>query len=199
MESQYKESNNIGGIESGGGDKEVKVANKRKTRGWDVVLRFLAVALSLAAAVVLGLDKQTKTVAVTLVPTLPPVNIPVVAKWHHLSAFVYFVVANAIACGHAAISLLLTLANKGTNKGISILIIILDLIMVALLFSGIGSALAIGLMGYEGNSHVRWPKVCNVFGKFCNQAAAAIGLSGATSLAFFLLVVLATFNLHKKH
>ncbi|KAK6130449.1 hypothetical protein DH2020_035859 [Rehmannia glutinosa] len=145
MESQYKNSSN-GGIESG-----VAVANKNKMRGWDVVLRFLALALSLTAAVVLGVNKETTTVAVTLVPTLPPVNIPVTAKWHDLSAFV------------------------------------------------VGAAVAIGLMGYEGNSHVQWKKVCNVFDRFCDQAAAALGLSGGASLAFFMLVVLATLNLHKKH
>ncbi|KAI3469437.1 hypothetical protein Pfo_026100 [Paulownia fortunei] len=201
MESQYKGSSN-GGIESGATnarEKEVAVANKRKMRGWDVVLRFLALALSLAAAVVLGVDKETTTVVLTLVPTLPPVNVPVTAKWHDLSAFVFFVVANTVACAHAAISLLLTLANRGGKKGITMMVILFDLVMVALLFSSVGAALAIGLMGYEGNSHVQWKKVCNVFGKFCDQGAAALGLSGGASLAFFLLVVLATFNLHKKH
>ncbi|KAK6130469.1 hypothetical protein DH2020_035783 [Rehmannia glutinosa] len=193
MESQYKNSSN-GGIESG-----VAVANKNKMRGWDVVLRFLALALSLTAAVVLGVNKETTTVAVALVPTLPPVNIPVTAKWHDLSAFVFFVVANIVACVYAAISLLLTLANRSGKKGITMLINFLDLTMVALLFSSVGAAVAIGLMGYEGNSHVQWKKVCNVFDRFCDQAAAALGLSGGASLAFFMLVVLATLNLHKKH
>ncbi|KAK6117323.1 hypothetical protein DH2020_048914 [Rehmannia glutinosa] len=268
MESQYKNSSN-GGIESG-----VAVANKNKMRGWDVVLRFLALALSLTAAVVLGVNKETTTVAVTLVPTLPPVNIPVTAKWHDLSAFVslrrrkttiarqhfgqwqvetglvgwpqpvaarggmslgvtdmnecrgqtlflvclvvhlwwvefwptvvmvagrrwFFVVANIVACVYAAISLLLTLANRSGKKGITMLINFLDLTMVALLFSSVGAAVAIGLMGYEGNSHVQWKKVCNVFDRFCDRARP--GLSGGASLAFFMLVVLATLNLHKKH
>lgn len=113
--------------------------------------------------------------------------------------FRFFVVANAIACAHAAISLALTLANRDGNKGITTLIIFLDLVMLPLLFSSIGAAAALGLMGYQGNSHVQWNKVCNVFDKFCRHAAAAIGLSGAASVAFFLLVVLATFNLIKKH
>ncbi|KAL0414633.1 UNVERIFIED_CONTAM: CASP-like protein 1E2 [Sesamum radiatum] len=199
MESQYKVNSN-GGIESGATNTTAtRVANKRNIRGWDLVLRFLALALSLAAAVVLGVDKESTTVAMTLVPTLPPVNVPVVSKWHYLSAFVFFVVANAIACAHAAISLLLTLANRSGNKGIALMIVLFDLVMVALLFSSFGAALAVGLVGYKGNSHVRWNKVCNVFDRFCNQAAAAFGLSGAATVAFFLLVVLATLNLHKKH
>lgn len=110
----------------------------------------------------------------------------------------FFVIANAIACGYAAVSMLLILATRVGKKGVDLMIILLDLVMVALLFSGIGAAAAIGLMGYHGNSHVQWKEVCSMFDKFCHQGAAAIGLSGAAALAFFLLVALATFNLHKK-
>ncbi|KAH6756181.1 hypothetical protein C2S53_004280 [Perilla frutescens var. hirtella] len=198
MESQYKSSGN-GGMEVGERERGVAVANKRNMRGCDVVLRFFALALTLTAAVVLGVDKETKTVPVTLVPTLPPVNVPLTSKWHYLSAFVFLVVANAIACGYAAISLLLTLANMNGKKGITMIIIFFDLVMVALLFSGVGAAAAIGIMGYQGNSHVRWNKVCNVFDKFCAQAAAAVAISGIAAAAFLLLVLLATFNLHKRH
>ncbi|KAL3626139.1 hypothetical protein CASFOL_029688 [Castilleja foliolosa] len=198
MESEeYKKSGSgaYGGIESGG-----PVANKKNFRGWDVILRFLALALSLAAAVLLGVDKQTTTVALTLVPTLPPVNVPVTAKSHYMSAFVFFVVANSVACCYAAISLLLTLANRSSKKGIiTIVIVLFDLIMVALLFSSVGAAAAVGLLGYKGNSHVQWRKVCDVFDRYCDQGGAAIGLSGGASLAFLVLVVLATLNLHKKH
>ncbi|XP_057771972.1 CASP-like protein 1E2 [Salvia miltiorrhiza] len=198
MYSQYKSSSN-GGIESGVREREVAVANKRSMRGCDVVLRFLALALGFAAAVVFGVNKETEMVAVTLVASLPPVNIPATAKWNYLSAFKYFVVANAIACGYAAISLVLTLANRNGRKGITTLVIILDLVMVALLFSALGAAGAIGLMAKQGNSHVQWNKVCDLFDKFCERGAASIGLSGAAAVAFFVLVVLAIFNLHKKH
>ncbi|KAL6532272.1 hypothetical protein OROGR_014242 [Orobanche gracilis] len=196
MESEYKNrgSSMNEGIESG-----VAVANKRKVRGWDVVLRFLALALSLASAVILVVDKETTMVAVTLVPTLPAVNVPVTAKWHYLSAFVFVVVANIIACAYAAISLLLALASRRGGKGTTMMIILVDLAMVALLFSSIGAGLAIGLMGYQGNSHVQWKKVCGVFGRYCDQAGAAIGLSCGASLAFFVLVVLAILRIHKKH
>ncbi|KAL8524925.1 hypothetical protein ACS0TY_014518 [Phlomoides rotata] len=192
MESQYSN------VRLEGGEKKVSIANKRHVRGCDVVLRFLALALSLTAAVVIGVDKETAMVAIPLAPSLPPLHIPVTAKFNYLSAFVFLVVANAIACGYAAISLLLTLANKNGKKGINLMVLLLDLVMVALLFSAIGAAIAIGLMGYKGNSHVQWKEVCSVFDKFCNQAAAAIGLSAAAAVAFFVLVTLATFNLHKK-
>ncbi|KAH6756182.1 hypothetical protein C2S53_004281 [Perilla frutescens var. hirtella] len=174
------------------------LANKRNTRGCDVVLRIFALALSLTAAVVFGVDKETKTVTVTLAPTLPPTNVPLTSKWQYLSAFVFFEVADAIACGYAAISLILTLIMNG-KKGITMMIIFFDLVMVALLFSGVGAAAAIGFMGYKGNSHVRWNKVCNVFEKFCAQAAAAVGISAVAATVFLLLVLRATFNLYRRH
>ncbi|CAI9771044.1 unnamed protein product [Fraxinus pennsylvanica] len=202
MEAVYMSSNEERGIEGGvnGGEKQVVVvANKRAKKFSALVLRFLALVLTLAAAVLLGVNKQSAVVPVVLVPTLPPFSVDVTAKWHYLSAFVYFVVANAIACAYASISLLLTMANRAGKKGFEMIITIFDLVMVALLFSGVGAAFAVGLIGFQGNSHVQWKKVCNVFDKFCDQAAIAVGISFVGSTLFFLMVLLATLNLHKKH
>ncbi|CAN0855912.1 CASP-like protein 1E1 [Linum grandiflorum] len=162
----------------------------------EVVLRIGALLLTLAAAIVMGVDKQTKTVPLQLLPTLPPVNVPVTAKWHYLSAFVFFVVANAIACSYALLSIVIALAGKrGMASAVTMM---MDLLMVALLFAGNGAATAVGLLGRNGNSHVRWNKVCNVFDKFCHQVAASIGLSLIGSLLFVLIVLLAVVRLHRK-
>lgn len=110
----------------------------------------------------------------------------------------YFVVAHAIACSYAAISLILSLGNRGGKSGgLSLLIVLADAVMAGLLFSSNGAAVAIGLMGYKGNSHVQWNEVCNVFGKFCNQAAAAFVLSLLAAIAFLLLVVFAVKRLQR--
>ncbi|XP_057725241.1 CASP-like protein 1E2 [Arachis stenosperma] len=156
-----------------------------------LVLRVLALILTLAASIVVVTNKQTKVVPLKVFDSLPPVNLPVSAKWHYLSAVLYFLVTNATSCGYAAVSLLLTAANRdGKSKHLRILIFVLDALMVALLFSGIGAASAVGVLGYHGNSHVQWKKVCNVFGKFCHQMVASIGLSLLGSVAFLFLVML---------
>ncbi|CAK8563624.1 unnamed protein product [Lathyrus sativus] len=164
---------------------------KAKGGSCELILRLLAVVLTLAAAIVIGIDKQTKIVPIKIVDSLPPFNVPVSAKWHYLSAFVYFMVVNAIACAYGAISMLLTFLNRGKRKELlGTLITILDTLMVALLFSGNGAAAATGLLGYNGNSHVRWNKVCDVFDKFCHQVAASIILSLLGSIAFLLLILI---------
>ncbi|KAG9129650.1 hypothetical protein Leryth_017734 [Lithospermum erythrorhizon] len=182
-----------------GGNKEVVVANKRSFRCSDLVLRFLALALTLVAAIVLGVNKETKNVSMEILPKLPPLTVPVTAKWHYLSAFVYLVVADSIACAYAAISLVITLANRGNKKGLTLLIMISDLIMVGLLFSGGGAATSVGLIGYEGNTHLRWNKVCNIFDRYCHQVAASLFLSLLGATIFLVMVSLSTLNLAKKH
>lgn len=68
--------------------KEVKVESGGKLRPLDLVLRVVALVLTLAAAVLLGVDKQTKLVPLQILPSLPPVTVAVSAEWHYLSAFV---------------------------------------------------------------------------------------------------------------
>ncbi|POO02375.1 Casparian strip membrane protein [Trema orientale] len=193
-----KSSSNNGELEK---EVVVRMGNKRGGVGsFESLVRLLAMALTLSAAVILGVDKQTKIVSIKILDTLPPVNLPATAKWHYLSAFTYFVVVNAIACSYAAVSLVLLLANRGGKSGggggLGLVIVVVDMMMVALLFSSNGAAAAIGLVGYEGNSHVQWKKVCNVFGKFCDQGAAALVISLLGAITFLLLVMLAIKRLH---
>lgn len=77
-------------------ERDVEVGMKRKMRYTDLFLRLIALVLSLAAAIILGLDKQTKVVPITLVSTLPPINVPVTAKYHYLSAFTYVILFSHI-------------------------------------------------------------------------------------------------------
>ena len=53
-----------------------------------VALRVFVLAATLVAAVVMGVDRQTRTIQITLTDTLPPLQVPVTAKWSYSSAFV---------------------------------------------------------------------------------------------------------------
>ncbi|XP_010245394.1 PREDICTED: CASP-like protein 1E1 [Nelumbo nucifera] len=181
--------------ESGG--KVVKAENPTTViRLPEFLLRLLAFVTTLVAAIVMGVNKETKIVPI---PDLPPLEVAVTAKSGLISTSIYFVVANAIACTHTAFSLLLSIIPKrvGTN-GFSPAVVILDVIMVGLLLSGSGAASAIGVVAYKGNSHLKWNEVCSVFGKYCHQAAASIVVSLLGSFVLILLVVLAVLKLHKK-
>ncbi|XAR54593.1 hypothetical protein NMG60_11029803 [Bertholletia excelsa] len=185
-----------GAVEVERREKEWKEANRGGVRWSHLVLRLMALVLTLLAAVLLAVDRQTKVVPIRVISTLPPVHVPITAKSHYLSAFVYFVVVNAVACAYVAFSLVLTLAASGGKRGLTLMITILDLVMVGLIFSGNGAAGAIGVIGYEGNSRVRWNKVCNVFSKFCHLVAIALISSLLGGVMFLWLIILATLNLH---
>lgn len=81
MEHEHK--NNLNGLEMEKGNKE---SGSRK--GLELTMRVLALVLSLTAATVLGVAKQTKVVSITLIPTLPPLDVSATAKASYLSAFV---------------------------------------------------------------------------------------------------------------
>lgn len=109
-------------------------------------------------------------------------------------------VTNSIACSYGAVSLILVLANRGKKTGyLATTIMILDILILAVLASGIGAASAAGVLGYNGNKHVHWDKVCHIFGKFCHQVSGAVLVSLLGSLAYLLLLVLSTLDLQKKN
>lgn len=75
------------GVESK--EREVMVAKPVAVVGvCDLLLRLLAFTVTLVAAIVIAVDKQTKLVPIQLSDSFPPLNVPLTAKWHQMSAFV---------------------------------------------------------------------------------------------------------------
>ncbi|GLU07443.1 hypothetical protein SLE2022_244020 [Rubroshorea leprosula] len=186
-----------------GGGCNVKVVeenSKPRVRFSDVGLRILGLALTMVAAIVAGVDKETAVVSFTITKNLPTIHVPVTAKWQYLSSNVYFLVVNIIACSYATASLIFSVAASRNFKEhtSSLVLVMLDLVMTALLFSAEGAAIGVGLISRNGNSHVQWHKVCNMFKGFCRQMTAAVIMSLFGSFVFLWLVALSILNLHKK-
>ncbi|XP_054790701.1 CASP-like protein 1E2 [Prosopis cineraria] len=166
-------------------------------RPYRVLLRFLALALTLVAAFIVGLDKETKTISFSA-----GIHFQVTAHWKYMSAFVYFLVSNAIACCYGAASLVITevaarRSDNGNNLRLRLVVTMWDLVIMALLFSANGAAAAVGLIGQKGNEHVQWMKVCiNEFSAYCRHMTTAIVLSLVGSTAFLCLVALSLFRLN---
>ena len=91
-----------------------------------------------------------------------------------------------------------TITSKGGKTSLTLLIIIVDTVMLALLFSGNGAAAAIGVVGEKGISKVGWNKVCNVYTKFCAHVIASVVVSLVACFAYLALVILALVGLHKR-
>ncbi|KAK7378938.1 hypothetical protein VNO80_04387 [Phaseolus coccineus] len=188
MSSQSK--TNVDGVHS-----DVKVVESpTKERPYDLLLRFLGLSLTLVATIVVAVDNETKLISYA------EMQFKATAKWEYLSAMVFFVVSNAIACSYAAASLVITVMarNSGTRKSdvTHLVVTALDLALMALLFSANGAACAVGVIAEKGNTHVQWMKVCDVFDAYCRHITAALVLSIIGSTVFLLLVLHSVLKLH---
>uniref|UniRef100_A0A0D9V0X9 CASP-like protein n=1 Tax=Leersia perrieri TaxID=77586 RepID=A0A0D9V0X9_9ORYZ len=107
--------------------------------------------------------------------------------------FRYMVVANAMVFLYSAGAL----AMVRRRGAVVAAVMVGDLVALALLFSAVGAAAQFGLIGERGNSHVRWAKVCDVYGPFCERAMAAVAVSLIAAFADLVLLMLAILTIHK--
>ncbi|KAK8693857.1 hypothetical protein V6N13_071424 [Hibiscus sabdariffa] len=142
--------------------------------------------IALVAAILTAVDKETNTIPISIT-----LHVSVTAKWHYMSASVYFLISNAIVFSYAA-------ASMAVRDKTGTVLMVLDMTIMGLLLSVNGAEIAVGVIGQYGNSHVQWRRVCDMFGGFCHQMTAAIILSLVASLVFFWLVAQAILNLHKQ-
>ncbi|XP_050116991.1 CASP-like protein 1D1 [Malus sylvestris] len=157
----------------------------------DVALRFLVFAASLTSVLVMVTSKQTVFRG----------RFPVKAKFNHSPAFIYFVAALSVAGLYA---LLTTLASISViwkpicPPKMLLHFAFLDVLILGLVASATGTAGGVAYIGYKGNEHVMWQKVCSAFDKYCKHIAGSLATSLFASVLLVLLVWLSTFTLHKK-
>lgn len=87
MGSQYKPSN-MDGVATVSNVKVVESSKRVMFKSSDVMLRILGFSLTFIAAIVVGVDKETKIISFTLAETMPSAQVSVTAKWQFMSAFV---------------------------------------------------------------------------------------------------------------
>ncbi|KAL4200554.1 hypothetical protein AMTRI_Chr02g211740 [Amborella trichopoda] len=168
-----------------------------------LLLRFLAFGATLSATLVMVLNKQTSPV--TVVYNAPVLRF-VTAKFYQTHAFVFFVVANAIACLYSLVMLLVCLADLirllGNNSYVSkvhgLLVIVLDLVMVALVTAGASAATSVAELGKNGNKHANWSKICDKFETYCDHGAGALIASFIGALIFIFLTLFSITDLYKE-
>ncbi|KAJ6814527.1 CASP-like protein 1E1 [Iris pallida] len=169
------------------------------TQTLGIVLRAVAVALTLISAIVMGIAKET--VIVNLYDTttgelVDTVSVP--AKSVQYSAYVYFIAANVIVFAYSSLSMAVSIGRRTTALGISTLLPILDVVMVALLFSCNGATAAITLVAEKGNDNAGWGKFCNAYNNYCGRVTAALVLSMIAAVAYVKLLIFSIISLQKR-
>ncbi|KAF5771640.1 putative casparian strip membrane protein [Helianthus annuus] len=158
----------------------------------DVVLRAMLFATAFVAITFVVTSKQTK-----LIPVAPGIAIPMAAKFNQ-----YYVAALSVTCFYSVITgllsaLALVKMTEGSTKT-QVHLAILDALLLGIMASATGAAGGVGYIGFKGNNHTGWTKICNVYGSFCRHIAASIAVSLLPSVALLLLVWVSVFILSKK-
>ncbi|XP_066355375.1 CASP-like protein 1B1 [Miscanthus floridulus] len=148
-----------------------------------VVLRAAATLATAAAAAVMALNAQSYTAVVAIVGTRPLTQ-TFTAKFRDTPAFVYFVIANAIAAAYnLEVLLIRRLILRRRMAGL--VVHMLDMVIMALLATGAATAAAMAELGKNGNVHARWNPICDRFGSFCSRGGVALA-SSFTGVALML-------------
>lgn len=58
---------------------------------------------------------------------------------------------------------------------------------VTLVSGGVGAAVFMAELGKNGNSHARWNKICDKFGKFCDQGGGAL-IASFVAVALLMII-----------
>jgi uncharacterized protein (TIGR01569 family) len=167
----------------------------RKGRGraiLDFLLRLLAIGATLAAAITMGTTNETLPFFTQF--------FQFTARFYHLSAFVYFVIANATVGLYLLLSLPVSIFNivRPRVAASRVFLIFFDTVMVAVCTSGAAAAVAIMYVARKGNTRTNWFSICQRFNSFCDQAIGAISASFAAVVFLILLVLLSASTLYRR-
>ncbi|XP_074585363.1 CASP-like protein 1B1 [Curcuma longa] len=136
-----------------------------------VSLRLAAVVATSTAAGLMAFNKETRTLTVAVVGTKPILQ-SFTAAFQQTPAFVYFVIANAIASLYNLLAMLLRPYLK--NRGRDVLVHLSDMVVFPLVASGGAAAASMAELGKNGNKYARWNPICDGFEAFCLRGGAAL-------------------------
>ncbi|KAJ3688481.1 hypothetical protein LUZ61_017645 [Rhynchospora tenuis] len=110
---------------------------------------------------------------------------------HDYPTFMYFMSVNILACVFSLVLQFISVYQKDKTMWVQTLISSIDVVMVALLFSANGAALALYLLSYNGLSieSLSWNAMCDTLFIFCSQVLNAITVSLCGSVAYTIAIV----------
>ncbi|XP_010904772.1 CASP-like protein 1D1 [Elaeis guineensis] len=176
----------------------VKPAMVINVVGADLALRFLLFATTLVSLVLMVTSKQTKLVHV---PAPFPLYVVTHAKFNHSPALIYFVVAISVALLHSVLTGLISalpICKPAPEAKKLLVLAFLDSLILGVVASAMGAVASIAYIGFKGNSHVRWNKICNIYDKFCRYAGSSVIISLVASIILVLLVMISTYSLYRR-
>ncbi|GAB2234686.1 hypothetical protein Drorol1_Dr00003948 [Drosera rotundifolia] len=142
------------------------------------LFRLLVLGATASAAIVMAVSHETAHVFFLTTE----------AKYTHMPAFKYFVIANAIASVYSLLVLLLPQQSPLWR-----LVLALDVVVAMLLASSSSAALAIAYVGLKGNTNAGWQPICKQVPHYCNHVEGALA-AGFVGFAMYGAIVLSSIH-----
>ncbi|XP_059663474.1 CASP-like protein 2B1 [Cornus florida] len=164
----------------------------RRVRLAELVLRCLICGLGVLAAVLVGTDTQVKEIF----------TIQKKAKFTDMKALVFLVIANGLAAAYSLVQVLRCVVSmvRGSvlfNKPLAWAIFSGDQLMAYLTLAAVAVAAQSSVIAKFGEPELQWMKVCDLYGKFCNQVGEGIASAMAVSLSMVVLSGISAFSLFR--
>ncbi|KAK7245970.1 hypothetical protein RIF29_40825 [Crotalaria pallida] len=164
----------------------------RKIRITELVLRCVILGLGVVAAVLIGTDSQV----------LEIFSIKKKAKFTDMKALVFLVIANGLAAGYSLIHGLRCAVSmsRGSvifSKPLAWAIFSGDQVMAYITVAAVAAAGQSAVFAKLGQPELQWMKICNMYGKFCNQVGEGIASAFVVSLSMVVLSCISAFSLFR--
>ncbi|KAI4296026.1 hypothetical protein L6164_036016 [Bauhinia variegata] len=164
----------------------------RRVRIVELVLRCVILGLGLLAAVLVATDTQVKEIF----------SIQKKAKFTDMEALVFLVIANALVAGYSSIQALRCVLSmvRGSvlfSKPLAWVIFSGDQVMAYMTVAAVAAAAQSAAIAKLGQPELQWIKICNIYGKFCNQVGEGIASALVVSISMVVLSCISAFSLFR--
>ncbi|KAJ8770569.1 hypothetical protein K2173_018060 [Erythroxylum novogranatense] len=169
----------------------LKVIDKR-VRIAELVLRCLICVSGIAVAILVGTDTQVREIF----------TIQKKAKFTDMKALVFLVIANGIAAVYSlaqAVRCVVGMVRGSVlfSKPLPWIIFSGDQLIAYLTVAAVAAAAQSAVLAKFGQPELQWLKVCDLYGKFCNQVAGGIASAVLASLGTVVLSCVSAFSLFR--
>lgn len=149
----------------------------RRLKLVELILRVLICGSGALAAFIVASDSQVRVVF----------SVQEKAKFTEMKSFVFLVMANGLIASYSLVQVVRCVMSmiRGSvlfSKPLACAIFSVDQLMAYLSFAALASALQSSAIAKLGQSELQWMKLCDIFGKYCNQEAGGIACAVVGSL-----------------
>ncbi|XP_019191162.1 PREDICTED: CASP-like protein 2B1 [Ipomoea nil] len=169
----------------------LKVVDKR-VRLAELIFRCVICGLAIVGAVLIGTDSQVREIF----------SIRKKAKFTDMKALVFLVIANGLAAAYSLVQLVRCSVSmiRGSvlfNKPLAWAIFSGDQLMAYLSLGAVAAAAQSAVYAKIGQSELQWMRICNMYGKFCNQVGEGIASSLIVCISMIILCGISAFSLFR--